>query len=184
MFAPAVNARGFAFFARDPELTRRVWSAAEGYPGHPDYREFYRDLGHEVPERDLGRAAGPAGVRVDSGMKLWRVTGGHAEKQPYRRDEALARAREHARDFATRAAGRARAAQEHMDRPALVVAPFDAELFGHWWYEGPEWIEALADAAEPAGIELVTPGDWLDRHPRLQMLEPAESSWGRGGAPA
>ena len=96
VFAPAVNARGFAFFARDPELTRRVWSAAEGYPGHPDYREFYRDLGHEVPERDLGRAAGPAGVRVDSGMKLWRVTGGHAEKQPYRRDEALARAREHA----------------------------------------------------------------------------------------
>lgn len=181
VFAPAVNARGFAFFARDPDLTRRVWSAAEGYPGHPDYREFYRDLGHDVPERDLGRAAGPAGVRVDSGMKLWRVTG-HTEKQPYRRKEALARAQEHARDFATRAADRARAAQEHMDRPALVVAPFDAELFGHWWYEGPEWIEALADAAEPAGIELVTPGDWLDRHPRLQMVEPAESSWGRGGA--
>ncbi|MBP7275097.1 MAG: DUF1957 domain-containing protein [Kiritimatiellae bacterium] len=182
VFAPAGNARGFAFFARDPELTRRVWSAAEGYPGHPDYREFYRDLGHEVPESELGRAAGPAGIRVDSGMKLWRVTGGSAEKQPYRREDALARAREHAADFAARAADRARAAQESMDRPALLVAPFDAELFGHWWYEGPEWIEALTDAVEPAGLEFVTPSDWLERHPRLQMLEPAESSWGRGGA--
>ena len=182
VFAPACNARGLAFFARDPELTRRVWSAAEGYPGHPDYREFYKDLGHEVPEGELGRAAGPAGVRVDSGMKLWRVTGRDAEKQPYQRAAALARAREHAAEFAHHAAQRARAAQEHMDRPALLVAPFDAELFGHWWYEGPEWIEALAQAAETADLEMVTPSDWLERHPRLQVVEPAESSWGRGGA--
>lgn len=183
-FAPVCGPGGVAFFARDPDCTRRVWSATEGYPGHPDYREFHRDLRHHRSRGELGAMAGPEGSEAHTGLKLWRVTGPDGDKQPYRRAAAEARARAHAADFARAATTRARAAQAVMDRPALLTAPFDAELFGHWWYEGPDWMEALARSAPADGLELVTPGDWLDRHPRLQDSAPAESSWGAGGAHA
>jgi 1,4-alpha-glucan branching enzyme len=183
-FAPVSGPDGIAFFARDPECTRRVWSATEGYPGHPEYREFHRDLRELRTRADLGPLAGPPGTSPHTGLKLWRVTGPSGDKQPYRRAAAEACARDHAADFAHTAAARARTAQAVMDRPALLTAPFDAELFGHWWYEGPDWIEALARCAPNAGLDLVTPDDWLDRHPRLQPCAPAESSWGDGGAHA
>lgn len=64
-----------------------------------------------------------------------------------------------------------------------MVAPYDAELFGHWWFEGPEFLDALVRqaGAEPGAFTFITPGEFLRRHPTHQAATPAASSWGEGG---
>ena len=64
-----------------------------------------------------------------------------------------------------------------------MVAPYDAELFGHWWYEGPEFLDALARKmfSEQKVVELITPGEYLHRHPTNQIATPGASSWGEEG---
>ncbi len=118
--SPARTPAGPTAFARDPESSRQVWSAAEGYPGDPWYREFYRDEGWAN-----GRGAG---------LKFHRITGAVPldRKEPYDPSRARERVEEHARHFL-----------ECRRRGApLMVSPYDAELFGHWWYEGPRFLEA------------------------------------------
>jgi 1,4-alpha-glucan branching enzyme len=70
-----------------------------------------------------------------------------------------------------------------MDRPPLVVAPYDAELFGHWWFEGPMFLEYLVRQAahDQDDVLLLTPTDYLARHPRVQVQEPCASTWGAEG---
>src|SRR5690606_15073524 len=70
----------------------------------------------------------------------------------------------------------------HMDRPPIVVAPYDAELFGHWWFEGPLFLDGVVRrAAETPVVNLITPSDYLAMHPRNQQAEPSQSSWGLKG---
>jgi 1,4-alpha-glucan branching enzyme len=70
-----------------------------------------------------------------------------------------------------------------MDRPPIVVAPYDAELFGHWWYEGPLFLNDLFRQLhfDQRVVEAVTPGDYLERHPTNQVATPSLSSWGLKG---
>jgi 1,4-alpha-glucan branching enzyme len=181
-FAPVACPNGVAAFARDPDLARRVWDARLGYPGDPWYREYHRDIGYELAPGHLGPLAAPPGTRGPTGIKYHRVTGPAEDKRPYEPDRAAARVDEHAADFVRRAAARCAAAAPALDRPPQVTAPFDAELFGHWWHEGPAWLDAVARLSDGSGIlELITPTGYLDRHPRLQRATPAESSWGAGG---
>ena len=71
---------------------------------------------------------------------------------------------------------------EIMDRPPLVVAPYDAELFGHWWFEGPEWIDYLCRLINKTqNITLITPGKYLEQEYPLQLCTPNASSWGDKG---
>lgn len=184
-FGPLACPNGIAAFPRDPECTRLVWSAESGYPGHPDYREFHWDRGYELAPEDLGPLAPPGGGRAPTGLKYRRVTGPTNDKLPYVPAAAQARVAEHAADFLRRVTERVTRAAASMDRPPLLVAPFDAELFGHWWFEGPSWLEAVIRGAAATGVlDLVTPGDHLARHPLVQCATPAESSWGGGGAHA
>jgi 1,4-alpha-glucan branching enzyme len=183
VLAPVVSPGGVAFFARDERSSREVWSAEVGYPGAPDYREFYRDLGFELSDGDRRRYVGE-GPRRGVGLKYHRVTG-RVEleaKQPYRRERAVDRAREHAQDFLSRRQAQVREAAPAMDRPPVVVSPYDAELFGHWWYEGPVFLDALLRAlAGQDEVEVVTPGEYLERHPECELVQPESSSWGRDG---
>src|SRR5437870_5694033 len=69
-----------------------------------------------------------------------------------------------------------------MDRPPIIVCPYDAELFGHWWFEGPWWLEAvLRRLATTPELRAATPGDDLARHPTVQHATPAASTWGWKG---
>jgi 1,4-alpha-glucan branching enzyme len=181
IYAPVFTPAGVAAFARDRESARQVWSAADGYPGDPWYRDFYRDAGWDMPEEEF-RKFFPEGPRRFTGLKLHRVTGGEP-KQCYDRDAALARVREHARHFLGERIRQVRSVRSLMPVPPVVVSPFDAELFGHWWFEGPEWLAAvLRGAAEArADIRLVTPGEYLAEYDTHQVVEPAESSWGEAG---
>lgn len=184
VLGPILGPGGVAYFARDPDAARDVWSRQVGYPGDPMYREFYRDVGFDLPEAELVGELGPFGTRLMTGLKLHRITGGDGEKQPYDPEAAEGRAREHARHFVE---ARTKVAREATitSPPPILVAPFDAELFGHWWFEGPTFIEHLMrelDAsARAGGLQAITLGDHLARFPESTLASPASSTWGEGG---
>ena len=184
VLAPVLGRSGVAFFARDPEAARDVWSRQAGYPGDPWYREFYRDVGFDLPEHALAGELGPAGTRLMTGLKPYRITGPGPHKEPYDPEAATARAREHARHFVETREALARSAAGRVPHP-ILVAPFDAELFGHWWFEGPAFLEhtlrALDASARAGGVASTTLGGYLERFPELCVAEPAPSSWGEGG---
>jgi 1,4-alpha-glucan branching enzyme len=151
-----------AAFARDPATAEQVWSKDRGYPGDPAYLEFHK-------KSDGG------------GHRYWRVTGPGVDlgdKAPYDPEQASARVREHARHFVELV----RAALAGAPGDRILVAPFDAELFGHWWFEGVDWLEQVIErlAAEPS-VRLDSLADHLERHPPRTVVRLPEGSWGEGG---
>ncbi|MRG97201.1 glycoside hydrolase family 57 protein [Polyangium spumosum] len=184
VLAPILSPSGVAFFGRDPRASREVWSREAGYPGHPDYRDFYRDIGFDLPEAALAGEIGPGGARLMTGLKYHRITGPGPHKELWDPAAAEARARADAERFVAERVGAIRAGQGRGPRP-VVVAPYDAELFGHWWFEGPLFLEHALRAlhrAELAGeIAPVTLGAYLAAEPDLAVAEPSASSWGEGG---
>jgi len=183
VYAPTYCSNRVAAFARDPESAKAVWSSEEGYPGDPLYREFYRDIGFDLPLAYIRPFVLGDGIRVNTGIKYYAITGPGNQKRPYRREPALQRAEEHAEHFLGARLQQVQRLERFLDRPPLIVCPFDAELFGHWWFEGPEWIEALIrkTAAAADRLEMIQPGEYLRRHPELQTLQPCFSSWGNKG---
>ncbi len=172
---------GLVGFGRDEAISRLVWSAAEGYPGHPDYREFHRDRIHELPESILGEWLRETGVRLPAGLKYWRVTGPEQEKALYDARAAAARAREHAEHFLEVVR---RADRDDGGNPddGIRFAPFDAELFGHWWFEGPLWLEELFRALSRQNeLVPVTATEAVAGCHRPAEGCPAPSSWGDRG---
>ncbi len=183
VLAPLACANGVAAFGRDPHSSRLVWSADEGYPGDPWYRDFYKDVGFEL-DLDTLRPFIPVGdTRVHTGIKYHRITGPTDAKEPYEPAAAAERAAEHAADFLRRQVEAVEAQADGMDRPPLVTALYDAELFGHWWFEGPQWLDTLIRklASDQDVVEMVTPSQYLDRHGDPQTAQPSPSSWGEKG---
>jgi len=181
--APIASPSGVAFFGRDVESSRQVWSRDEGYPGDVYYREFYRDIGFDLPEAELMGEIASDGSRLMTGLKYFRITGKGAEKQPYQPGVAVEKAREHAADFVSERVKQAKARAGSMPVPAVIVAPYDAELYGHWWFEGPMFLEAVfRRLPETAGeLEAITLRQYLERHPVTVQATPSASSWGAGG---
>ncbi|HEX3817954.1 MAG TPA: 1,4-alpha-glucan branching protein domain-containing protein [Chthoniobacterales bacterium] len=183
IFAPCYTPAGPAFFARDGESSREVWSAQSGYPGDPVYRDFYRDAGFDRSDEELRPFVRPRGIRKFSGIKYHRVSGQTDEKEFYDRNWALAAADEHARDFLEKREERFRELSE-MNFDGIVVSPFDAELFGHWWFEGPRFLETfIREAAAPnqTSFQLATPTEFLAANLSQQVVRPNPSSWGENG---
>ena len=179
IYAPCYTPTGPAAFARDPDSSRQVWSAHEGYPGDPAYREFYRDIGFDLPMEHLGPVA--RGIRKFSGVKYHRITGRGDEKQLYDRVAAESAAAKHARYFLEQRQQQLREVSESGFEP-IIVAPFDAELFGHWWFEGPIFLEQfIRQAANERDLELIKPSEYLATHPTQQIIQPAASTWGENG---
>jgi 1,4-alpha-glucan branching enzyme len=182
-FAPIYAPNGVAAFGRDFDSSRQVWSKHEGYPGDWRYRDFYRDIGFDL-DFDYVRPHLPSPEnRGFTGIKYYRITGA-GEKQIYQRDHALATASEHARHFLDERVAQVRKLEGILDRPPIIVAPYDAELFGHWWYEGPEFLDFLVRKTcheQSAAVSLLTPGSYLRQHPTNQIATPGASSWGEEG---
>jgi 1,4-alpha-glucan branching enzyme len=182
--APLLCPSGAAAFGRDNMSSWQVWSAKAGYPGDYDYRDFYRDIGFDLEEAHLAPVLHPTGVRRSTGIKYHRITGKNSRKLPYHPEKAAEKARGHAIHFVSER-------ERHIldlwretrgNPPPLLVCPYDAELFGHWWYEGPRFLDFLlrAAAANPH-IECITLPEYLVRQPVHQIARPATSSWGEGG---
>ena len=183
VFAPVVCPSGLAVFGREPESSRQVWSSAVGYPGDFDYREFYRDIGHDLDLDYIGPYIHPDGIRTDTGIKYYRVTGPGEHKEPYVPEWAERKAATHAEHFLSERIKQVRELSPGMDRPPLVVAPYDAELFGHWWFEGPRWLDYLIRkiALDQQVVRLVTLSEYLETWPENQVAMPSMSSWGSNG---
>ncbi|MDQ2825102.1 MAG: DUF1957 domain-containing protein [Verrucomicrobiota bacterium] len=180
IYAPCYTPAGPAAFARDRDSSRQVWSAQEGYPGDPAYREFYRDIGFDLPFEHLGPVA--RGTRKFSGVKYHRITGRHSEKEFYDREAAEKAADAHASHFLEQRRSQLRETAA-LDFDPIIVAPFDAELFGHWWFEGPRFLELLIRkvAFDQKDFRLTTPSEFLQSHSTQQTIEPAASTWGDKG---
>jgi 1,4-alpha-glucan branching enzyme len=182
--APIVSPGGIVFFGRDMESSRQVWSAESGYPGDNDYREFYKDVGWELPMDYLGEIL-PDGLRKNVGIKYFRVTGkvGLGDKQPYVRAWAMEKAASHAGNFLGNRQRQVQDLAGGLGRPPIVVSPYDAELFGHWWFEGPDFLNYLfrkmhfdQDVVKPT-----TPSEFLERCPDLEVAQPPMCTWGAKG---
>ena len=159
------TAEGVAALVRDPRSSMQVWSRFQGYPGDGTYLEFHK-------------------MRWPGGLKLWRVTGADVDlggKEPYAPDAALDRARVHADHFAG-LLGEIAGHERHL-RGGVIVAPFDTELFGHWWFEGPEWLGAVyrALARQDRGVRPVTASRHLRDHPAKHPIRLPSGSWGANG---
>ncbi len=176
---PVVTPAGVACFGRDVDAAASVWSRTTGYPSHPLYRDFHEDVGLRAPRSLLGDFLAADGSRTPTGLKLWRVTD-HAgsPKQPWNPTLARSLAVAHARDFADRCARRLDALALRGVHAPVVLAPYDAELFGHWWAEGTSFLAALLAALGPRAV---TPTDYLSRYGSHHRVTPNASTWGEGG---
>jgi len=183
IFAPAICPSGVAAFGRDLESSKSVWSGEEGYPGDPDYRDFYRDIGYDLDYDYVRPYLNGDGSRLNTGMKYYRITGRTHEKQPYDPDRALEKAAAHAGNFLFNREQQIQHLRTVMDRQPVVVSPYDAELFGHWWFEGPDWLEFLIRKShtDQTTFRLASPSEALGAYRKHQVLEPCQSSWGVGG---
>jgi len=152
-------------FTRDPRTTMQVWSREAGYPGDPWYLEFHKK-------------------HFPGGIRYWRVTdalGDLGSKQPYDPQAAQAAARGHAEHF-TRIVGELAEAEAHRSSwPVAVCNPYDTELFGHWWFEGPAFLEEILERLPAAGVEPDSLGGYLDSCPQPEEITLPEGSWGEGG---
>jgi 1,4-alpha-glucan branching enzyme len=151
-----------AFF-RDPRTTLQVWSREHGYPGDFAYLEFHKK-------------------HFPGGLRFWRITDSSRDlgtKQVYDAAAAQARAREHARHFVALVGDTLAAAE--LDGSAIVCSPYDAELFGHWWFEGPAWLEHVARELAKNGVKPTTLAEGLAASPPRTTISLGEGSWGEGG---
>jgi 1,4-alpha-glucan branching enzyme len=173
-----------AVLGRDTESSKQVWSAIEGYPGDYNYRDFYRDVGFDLDYEYLKPHLHKTGIRSMLGIKYYKITGRTEHKEPYNQRTALDRAADHAGNFMFNREKQVEWLAGSMDsRPPLIVAPYDAELFGHWWYEGPDWINFLMRKMhfDQQTVKSITVPEYLERYPNLQVSQPTMSSWGYKG---
>jgi 1,4-alpha-glucan branching enzyme len=149
---------------RDPASTRHVWSRDEGYPGAGRYLEFHK-------------------LRFPGGLRLWEVTGPNVslgDKRPYDPAAARSLSREHATHFAGLLSDIARTRRSDAER--LIVAPFDCELFGHWWFEGPGFLADTYRAMDASSaVHPLTASAHIARARTTTPLDLPAGSWGRHG---
>ncbi|HPQ80726.1 MAG TPA: DUF1957 domain-containing protein [bacterium] len=183
VYAPLYSPKGTAAFGRDYESSKQVWSAKEGYPGDLNYRDFYRDIGFDLDYEYVRPYIHPDGIRIMTGFKYHRITGETAHKEPYNPHAAREIAASHAGNFMFNRQRQAEYLFDVMGKPPIIVAPYDAELYGHWWYEGVDWLNFLFRkiACDQSTVKLITPWEYLCWHPKNQMARPSESSWGNKG---
>ena len=183
VFAPVFTQAGVAAFARDVESSRQVWSAEEGYPGDFDYRDFYRDIGFDLEYDYIKPYIHPDGIRCFTGIKYHRITGKTPHKEPYIRSWAMEKAATHAGNFMFWREKQVEHLYGVMKREPLIISPYDAELYGHWWFEGPEFLNFFMRKVcfDQQVFKLTTPTEYLRMFPTQQIVQPSQSSWGNKG---
>ena len=172
-----------AVFARDAESSKSVWSSKEGYPGDYNYREYYRDIGFDLDHEYVAPYIAPTGDRVFTGIKYFKITGPGDHKDYYNFSTAEQVAASHAANFMYNREKQIEHLSSVFDRQPIIVSPYDAELFGHWWYEGVTFLYYLFKKIhfDQNTIKTITPSGYLKKYPDNQVIRPAPSSWGHKG---
>ena len=185
VYAPVYCPSGVAAFGRDMESAQQVWSAETGYPGDHRYREFYRDLGYDLEYDYIKPYLHQDGVRRNIGLKYHKITGRVPldQKAPYDPHEARDVAASHAGNFMFNRERQIEHLEGFLGKKPIVVSMYDAELYGHWWYEGTDFLEFLFKKVhyDQKTIRMVTPSEYLSMHPDNQVVQPSMSTWGDKG---
>jgi len=182
-YAPLDCGNGVMAFARDRESSHQVWSAEEGYPGNVNYREYYSDIGFELDQEYIAPYILDGTTRINTGIKYHRITGKELEKDYYDLKQARLKIDQDANDFITKQQQQIDQLSSTMDRAPIIVAPYDAELFGHWWFEGPSWLESVLRLASQKNnnFKTISCSDYLKQQSMHQVAIPAASTWGDDG---
>ena len=189
VFAPIKTPAGLYCFGREQSSSMEVWSRKTGYPGHPEYREFFKDIAHEREDDYLGEYFLAAGTHIETGLKYYRITGSE-DKKIYRPWNALRLVEDHARLFVANREETVSNLLPNMEgNKVSVLCPYDAELFGHWWFEGPLFIEKMFERAASSNVvEMASLEDSVPSSPSFvgvpadnDVHSPIFSSWGEGG---
>lgn len=151
-------------FARDLDVTYRVWSPRKGYPGGKWYRDFHT-FDHEWGFR-------PA--------RVTNVSTPSQEKAPYEPGRALQAVERDARDFVNVVRDRLLKLRSTLEKTPLVVAAYDTELFGHWWHEGPQWLAHVLRLLPESGVTVTTLQGAMDLGHVAGNVNLANGSWGSG----
>jgi 1,4-alpha-glucan branching enzyme len=155
-----------AVMGRNNRASFQVWSAAHGYPGDGLYREFHK--------KDS-----------NSGMKYWRLTSKDCElgdKMLYDPVLAFENTKMNADHFTTMVYHQAKDQFEATGQKSLIMVSFDTELYGHWWFEGVEWLKNVIRLfSKMDGIGIQTSSEYLTANPPEQAIALPESTWGQGG---
>lgn len=186
VYRPIITKNKVFAFSRDPESSEQVWSSDIGYPGDSRYREFYRDIGFDRSLEYIKPFIDPSGMRINTGIKYHKITDKKLPlelKELYDIDEAFIAVSEHAKDFISKKRSQIKRLISMMpDLEPIIVAPFDTELFGHWWFEGPYFIENFfRELQKNDEIESSTPSKIIESLEEVQMLTPGASTWGAKG---
>lgn len=156
----------FFVFIRDHVTGQQVWSRQGGYPGEQSYLEFHKK-------------------HFPGGLRYWSVTGPDTDlgdKVIYDPEAAMRMTADHALHFVETAKNALRSHSELTGKPGVICAPYDTELYGHWWFEGIEWLRNVLKAADQdPGINLVTCSEYLNTHAPSASIALPEGSWGEGG---
>ena len=155
-----------AIVGRNEKAGLQVWSGEWGYPGDGWYREFHK--------KDSV-----------SGLQYWRVTGSEVDlalKKPYEPDKVIRRVEENSDHFVHMIYSLLKDYREQTGKNGIIAAPYDSELFGHWWFEGPKWIkQVLKTMVNIEELDLTTISEYLEKFVPEVTIKIPESSWGEGG---
>jgi len=152
-------------FPRHDLLCSQVWSADFGYPGDGSYMEFHKRSSY-------------------SGARFWKITNKNIDfkdKQPYDPLAALKTVGGHAHHYASRIVGELADYYSESRKEGIVTLTFDTELFGHWWFEGPKFLEFLVKELAEAPVGWTSGEDYLDNYSVDARCFLGETSWGEGG---
>jgi len=150
-------------FIRDPRTTLQVWSREQGYPGEFQFLEFHKK-------------------HHPGGLRFWRITDSANDlgsKQVYDPKIAAEKIGLQASHFVGLV--KETVEQASKGRQGLVCSPYDSELFGHWWFEGPLWLEQIGREMAKNGVRPMTLGEAIKAVPPQGPLQLPEGSWGEGG---
>lgn len=178
--APVYSPHGLILFPRHSVLSSQIWSSTTGYPGDVDYREFYRDIAYERDWEEI-KPFLPEGIRIDSGIKHKRITGDSEHKEGYVPEWAMNKVHKQVDHFIESIHSETAKHGDQCFPPYLMVTPFDAELFGHWWFEGPAWIGQLLAKGQER-IAFISPETYCERYFQdFETVHVSFSTWGRDG---
>ncbi|MGB9715626.1 MAG: glycoside hydrolase family 57 protein [Thermodesulfovibrionales bacterium] len=192
VYAPVICPSGSLAFGRDVETSKQVWSSTDGYPGDVFYRDFYRDIGFDLELEYIKPYINPDGKRTYTGLKYYRITGKTNNKKPYNIIQAKKKAIEHANNFILNrefqiAFLKGNIKFNNVRFQPIIVATYDAELFGHWWFEGIDWLEYTLRRIDEkkTDFKTITPSEYISLsssfYNQLQICQPSMSSWGHKG---
>ena len=159
------NEKPVAIFSRDPDTGVLVWSGEHGYPGDGNYLDFHKK-------------------RFPGGLRYWAVTSAKsdlADKVEYNQSSAMNRIPENAAHFSSKVNDILTDYHKQSGHTGILVAPYDAELFGHWWFEGPLFLkQVLTNISKNPDIETTFLSEHLDRAKPSRVVSIPEGSWGEG----